>query len=780
MNLSGVLKCACLAFSAAAAIPSLAQDTWVRQSPFPSDRSAKSVFALGPGRAFFVGENELMLETNDAGSTWTIRHLQDWGFDPYYAVHFTTSTTGVAVGNNVALRTTNGGATWTPVEFFAGSWYHLDFLDANTGFAGANGALAKTTDGGQNWTVRSAYPTCPVIFGMDFKDSNVGLVGGLLPGSSTEGIFRTTDGGQTWILKSSVAANDVVWMSPTRAIADQGTTIRQSVDAGETWHTIALGITSGLVSMARAGSGSLVLGVSGKGDVWRSEDGGFTWQQTFDGPGALPEVWEIHFADSLHGWIVGPGSFFYYSSDGGQTWTQKNNGTTTQIFDIQMLDADFGMAVGHNGYVYRTTNGGQFWEVQKLEVTGQIWGRDEDLYAIDIVDRDFAAAAGPGGTVFKTEDGGLTWTSIGYPNLYGFYWIYDVDFIDHQLGYVYGVNPDFDEQFLFRTRNGGQSWEWVNMGHIGGGMTAQFMDADYGWLTADNDFGWRTRDGGQTWTSFRMPEYFTGPEVAKVRFLDRNNGWVVGWFGYVAKTADGGETWTLVDIGTVEDNLFDVIPVSETEIWLCGREYTSFAGVVYHSTNGGASWSRQVVTDWFYYPYRMTALPGGKAWFAGYAGAIFQRQQTAQIVPPSAYVLQPGIRVSGGLPELLQSDNAYLLASPQYTIPRNMDPITLTLEATSPSANPAMIEFEVESRVTSDVVIDIELWDFSQSKWVKLHSGAAPLSDAKIGVVAPGSGSRWVEAGSRKLKARVLWRPAPQAARNWLDYLDQCIWKVTP
>src|SRR5688572_25972301 len=149
------LQGAAVLFLAIAGVSATGQMTWTRQSPLPADRWSHSVFAIDAQRAHFAGQNGLILDTANAGSGWNVRQLLDWGTDPYYAVYFVTASIGIITGNNTALRTTNGGATWSPVPFFGGSWYHLDFIDANVGFAGANGACAATTNGGQTWTIRS-------------------------------------------------------------------------------------------------------------------------------------------------------------------------------------------------------------------------------------------------------------------------------------------------------------------------------------------------------------------------------------------------------------------------------------------------------------------------------------------------------------------------------------------------------------------------------------------------------------------------------------------------
>lgn len=781
MNVRKLLTAAMCFGVAVLSIVSVAQP-WIRQSALPTDRSPKGVFAMGPNRAFVVGSDQLILETTTQGATWNVRKVGDWWGEPFYAVHFVNSTVGLTSGNTGMLRSTNGGTTWLPIDGFpAGSWSYLDSV-GTTVFAGANGACAASTDAGATWTVRSGWPTCPVMFGMDFVDDNVGLCGGLIAGTSEVGIFKTTDGGRTWTKRADGSANDVLWMSATRALADQGTTMRESLDAGDTWHPIAFGITSGFDSLTRAGASNVVLGVSGKGDVWRSGDGGYSWIQTFDGPGALPEPWEISFADELHGWIVGPGGFLYYSADGGLTWQQKNSGCNSQITDIQMLNMDYGLAVGRNGYMFRTTNGGAFWEIQKLEVTGQIWGRDEDLVALDIVDANFAATAGPGGTAFKTQDGGRTWTSIGYPSLPGTFMIYDVDFVDANLGYLYGVDDSPPHTHtLYRTRNGGATWEWVDLGDRGGGTTVQFADALHGWLTADNTFGLKTADGGATWTPFLMPEYYTGPEVSMVRFRGLSEGWAVGWNGYVAKSTDGGQSWRLLDLGTIDDHLFDVVPVTASEIWLCGREDFTNIGILYHSLDGGSTWTRQVVTDWFYYPYRMSALTTGDAWFAGYVGSIFRRPTTPVVVDPVSLLIVRGFGLGGSLGSLLLSDDRYLIVVPHATSVPGDDPIMVQVEGIAPTANASALQFLMESRVSAGGIEEkVQLWNYAQARWEVVHLAPAPLTDTLVTVSAPAPASRFIDPATRKVRAQMRWRPTGIMTRTWRALIDRSVWRLTP
>lgn len=609
------------------------QAQWNLQSPLPTPRNLGGATFVSPTHMFVCGDQNILLESTDAGRTWITRMYSGWGSDPFYAVHFADPLHGYLTGNGSdAWGTSDGGSTWFQMTSApGGSMYHLDFITPMIGFIGGNSSLAFTSNGGVTWVTKSIYPSCPVIFGMDFRDAQVGLVGGILAGTSEEGIFKTTDTGTSWVQKFSSSANDVIWMNNSNAIATISTSIYLSTDAGETWTEIAGGITTGILDLERTGS-TTVVGVSPGGDIWRSTDGGFSWSWVLDGLGDLPTSWSVSFHDSLHGLVVGQGGLIFSSTDGGVTWAMLNNGMGVQIYDLQMYSNNFGIAACNNGYVLRTTNGGNHWDVQKLEVTGQIFGRDESLRGVSIVDTGFAVVAGPGGTVFRTMNGGITWQSIGYPLLPNDFWIEDVKFVDRTTGWLVGLDQDLGhEKTIYKTTDGGSTW--VQAISAGGYMySVDFTDTQHGMVTTAGGSYVRTTDGGATWVQQVYPPYFTQPNGVRVRFIDQNNGWVVGWDGFVARTMDDGNSWTIVNIGTTQDHLFNVSVVSPSEVWAVGRENLSFDGLVYHTTNAGVTWSREVVTHYLPdLPYSISAFPSGDVWLGGFDGRIFKKDAVTKV-----------------------------------------------------------------------------------------------------------------------------------------------------
>jgi len=602
--------------------------TWTQQSCLPTNRDLNGAAFPSPDHGFVIGQNRALLETFDGGDTWIERNLDSFGTDPYYDIHFFDDQHGWITGNNDdQLYTTDGGATWQPMNGFAGSWSEIDFVSPSIGFFGSNGALAKTTNGGQTWQLQSGYPDCPVIYGMDFATEQVGLVAGNDVQNHTLGVFRTTDGGQSWVRTLDVTSNDVIFTDSNTALAAAvgDLTIYKSIDGGATWNAWAgpFDVDGPLNDITYVG-GNTVAGCSHKGDVWISNDLGLTWTKTLDAIGDLPYLWELNFADQNNGWLTGNSGILYRTTDGGMTWEYVTNGIGKVIEHIEMFSNSFGMALGTNGYLLRTTNGGARWTAQKLEETGQIFNRDENLVAVDIVDSDFAVAAGPGGTVFRTYDSGLTWESIGYPDLPTDYAIEDVAFVDHNLGFIVGTdNTFFATTGAYMTVNGGNTWTPVQDFNVLGNVEA--VDSQHIWIMHGGGRLHATTNGGQTWSDTNLPDnYFGGSSaIEDIEFIDQNTGWVCGWWDYVARTTDGGDTWQTFTFGRNHDIrvALGVAVISADEAWVTAVN-GQLRPLLLHTTNGGVDWARTNLTRYQFGFSEIDTSPNGSVWAGGFLGDI--------------------------------------------------------------------------------------------------------------------------------------------------------------
>ena len=198
--------------------------------------------------------------------------------------------------------------------------------------------------------------------------------------------------------------------------------------------------------------------------------------------------------------------------------------------------------------------------------------------------------------------------------------LYSVDFLTESLGWVAGVSDVIE-----MTRDGGQNWEmapgqlfpsystWYsiyfvneNEGYVCGNYTQDWYEA---W--------WKfTTDGCNTWT---RPSGSFIPNTSRwtsVFFLNEEIGWRVGYRngeGKVSKTTTGvGEDWHSGT--TVTEPIYDIMFIDENNGWMVGSE-----GAIYHSTDGGISWTPQnsETTMSLRSVYFINNMMG---WSAGYQG----------------------------------------------------------------------------------------------------------------------------------------------------------------
>lgn len=215
-------------------------------------------------------------------------------------------------------RTTDGGETWTPgliemndpgleINNLSAVSADVAFVSALDTEVGMFGKVFRTTDGGMTWedAIPEGYVTDATLSSflnlVHFFDANTGITQGdpIGTGVGEYEIYRTTDGGFTWSLL------------PGSAIPNPAT--------GE------YGYNGGNV-----GAGSRFWFVTNKGNIYRTDDQGATWQK-FDTPltdfAGTNAGGTLYMSDNNIGLILrrtGSGAAATYTvhrtTDGGATW----------------------------------------------------------------------------------------------------------------------------------------------------------------------------------------------------------------------------------------------------------------------------------------------------------------------------------------------------------------------------------------------------------------------------------------------------------------------------
>lgn len=216
----------------------------------------------------FVGGMGKLLYTTSGGAGWSGYREDGWGFlrgPMITGISFADATNGILVGSgDVVRKTTDGGATWTP-------------LDSPAPGEDLGGVLFQA--GNRVWVWGGSSVTDP-----DTREVT-GYEGGLLA--------RSADGGATW---------QVVFQGEARAIQQVF-----MLNGTEGW----------MVSNSMSGPA-----------FERTTDGGATWTPLAvpaAGAGALDALWDVVFFDRCEGFLLGAAgdaTGLFYTTDRGASWSQ--------------------------------------------------------------------------------------------------------------------------------------------------------------------------------------------------------------------------------------------------------------------------------------------------------------------------------------------------------------------------------------------------------------------------------------------------------------------------
>jgi len=204
---------------------------------------------------------------------------------------------------------------------------------------------------------------------------------------------------------------------------------------------------------------------------------------------------------------------------------------------VYFIDEQIGFASGVHielntyGTVFRTTNGGEDW-FRKLSLYGS-----EILWSVYFLNQNLGWVAGQYGKIQKTTDGGSHWIEQNVDDSYD---LRSVFFVDENNGWVVGkLNwPGL----ALHTTNGGLNWSPISLDSVSFTYLydVQFIDVNKGWIVGAEGKIFKTTDGGSSWN---VQSSGTSYDLHSVHFIDQNTGWVVGDDGLILKTSTGGVTF---------------------------------------------------------------------------------------------------------------------------------------------------------------------------------------------------------------------------------------------
>jgi photosystem II stability/assembly factor-like uncharacterized protein len=344
-----------------------------------------------------------------------------------------------------------------------------------------------------------------------------------------------------------------------------------------------------LVGPFRGGRSAAVTGVPGKpnlfyfgatgGGVWKTEDGGRTWENISDGffggsVGAItvsksdPNVIYVGGGEVTVRGNVSSGYGIWKSVDAGKTWTASGLEKSRHVPRIAIhpnnpdtvyaaVLGDIYKASNERG-VYKSTDGGKTWRKTLFSndqagavdlildpnnpriIYASTWRVQRTPYSL--------SSGGEGSALWKSTDSGETWEAIsekkGFPE--GTLGIIGVTVSPKNSERVWAIVENKDKGGVYRSEDGGNTWKLVNsersLRQRAWYYTRIYAD------TEDQDVVYvvnvryhKSKDGGKNFSMYNAPhgdhhDLWIAPENSKRMIIADDGGAQVSY--------DGGQTWS--------------------------------------------------------------------------------------------------------------------------------------------------------------------------------------------------------------------------------------------
>jgi photosystem II stability/assembly factor-like uncharacterized protein len=228
--------------------------------------------------------------------------------------------------------------------------------------------------------------------------------------------------------------------------------------------------------------------------------------------------------------------------------------------------------------------------------------------------------------VLKTTDAGLTWAPVTQPSSTN-YTLQSIEFVDANTGWVIVNFLTVPGGNIFKTTNGGVTWDQQTIGTTDSLAALDMVDANVGYITlnSSNRPIYKTTNGGMNWTPVTTP--FLG-QIRSVRAVDANLVYLGIGSGTnrVGKSIDGGVTWQQIALPATADVVSLDFSDANTG-YVAGQSLNA----LFKTTDGGATWSFQ--NAHVNAVVRIYAGPSGAAWALGTSASILRN---ALLQPTSA------------------------------------------------------------------------------------------------------------------------------------------------
>ena len=607
------------------------------------DPSNPKIVWAGTGEAWTrnsVSVGDGVYKSTDGGENWTSVGLKDTEhiakilIDPTDGKSVLVCATGHLWNDNDergVFKTTDGGVTWKKV---------LAGANASTGCGLMSRSIKEPkTIYASTWDFRRQ--------GWTFRSGGVG-----------SGLFKSTDGGDHWSEVTDSNAKGLpakpwgriaVAVAPSNPkvvyanIESKKSALYRSDDGGASWTRLD---ASNYMIWRPFYFGNLIVDPKDENRIFKpdlilllSVDGGKSFSRVSGGAhGDFHDVW-IN-PNNTSTVIAGDDGGLWRSDDGGNLWKHQVNLPVSQFYHVSTDNSD-------PYHVYGGLQDNSAWVGDSSYPGGVSYSRWENVFGgdgfwifEDTADPDYIYAEAQGGEIGRVNRHTLDGRSIKPLPNYGekklrFNWNTPIHMSPNEKGTLY-----IGAQFLFRSRDHGQSWDRISPDlttndpekqkqEESGGITVDNSAAEMHttiysisespkngqiiWLGTDDGNVQITRDGAKSWTNVvanisGLPKNSWVSTIAASRFdegtayatFDRHT------FGdmkpYAYKTTDYGKTWTALGVQSSGVQGFAHVVTQDTinpNLLFLGTEFG-----LWISVDGGERWAQYKGSDFPSVPVR--------------------------------------------------------------------------------------------------------------------------------------------------------------------------------
>ncbi|MDJ0507794.1 MAG: photosynthesis system II assembly factor Ycf48 [Crocosphaera sp.] len=274
---------------------------------------------------------------------------------------------------------------------------------------------------------------------------------------------------------------------------------------------------------------------------------------------------DIAFTDDPdHGWLVGTKAALFETTDGGDSWEERNLdlGEEKVSFTGVSFNGDEGWITGKPAILLHTEDGGENWS--RIPLSEKLPGAPDGVVALAPETAEMVTNLG---AIYKTDNGGKTWSAL----------------VEGAVGVARNIERSPDGRYVavsargnfYSTWEPGQS-EWTphNRNSSRRLQTMGYSEQGGLWLLArGGQLQFSSPEDLEEWQEIVYPEPSTSWGLLDLAYRTPEELWVAGGSGNLLVSSDNGATWKKDRaIESVPSNLYKIVFVNDEKGFVLGQD----------------------------------------------------------------------------------------------------------------------------------------------------------------------------------------------------------------